>query len=289
MKVLVIGNCQARPIASILEKISPDVETLEPIILHLSDENDEEAHLNVIESADLIFTQYTVDAFKPAHLRSSRLKETRPEKTFVWPNIFYAGQQPDLCYITHVGTGRIKSPLDTYHDLDILSDWYALQDVPFPFEKTSHDVIHQQSLTKLRDREVEACDVIVSDLIEEKYKSERLFFTFNHPSLSLLKAVASRLIEVSGLSFKRSSKLMPEPLGRFVPRSIWDTDKLHQRVFSGSKIDLADPNIALPGPPVKYSYKELVSLSHKCYEVQKSRLLDMEKLRFTPNYIMVQR
>ncbi|MEM7491952.1 MAG: WcbI family polysaccharide biosynthesis putative acetyltransferase [Pseudomonadota bacterium] len=283
-KVLVIGNCQARPVASILEKLALDVELLDPIILHLSKADDAPEQEALINTADIVFAQYTADIFQPAHLRSSFLKQENPGKVLIWPNIFYAGQQPSLRYITHASGGRIAGPLDTYHDLRILEKWYNANDLDLPFQKTSDDQIHQHSLAELRAREEAACDVGISDLIEDKFRQERLFFTFNHPSLALLSVVTSRLIDACGLQPSTEELVMKEPLARIIPPSLWEDDDLEAQTFRGPRIDFETPNLALPGPPTDYSYQDMLSLFYRSYEQQKDKLLDTDNLRVTPNY-----
>jgi hypothetical protein len=46
-KVVVVGNCQARPIATLLEKMSDEIEVTKVAIVHLlkSEQDDESAHL----------------------------------------------------------------------------------------------------------------------------------------------------------------------------------------------------------------------------------------------------
>ncbi len=44
MKIQVIANCQARPISTLVPRMAPGVETLEPIVVHLA-KAEEESHL----------------------------------------------------------------------------------------------------------------------------------------------------------------------------------------------------------------------------------------------------
>lgn len=284
MKVLVIGNCQARPIAAILEKLAVNVELLEPVILHLSKAYDEPEHEALINTADIVFAQYTAENFQPAHLRSSFLKQQNPGKVLIWPNIFYAGQQPELHYLTHAPGGRIAGPLDAYHDLRVLEKWYNLNGLDLPFQKTPYDLIHHHSLAELRSREEAGCDIGVSDLIEDKFREERLFFTFNHPSLALLSVVASRLIDASDLQPNMEELVMREPLARIIAPSLWEDDDLEAQTFRGPRLDFETPNLTLPGPPVEYSYQDMIALYLHSYDQQKEKLLDVDNLRLTPNY-----
>jgi hypothetical protein len=55
MRIQVIANCQARPVSMILPHLAPDLEPLDPIIVHLSKPENEAAHLAQCERADVIF------------------------------------------------------------------------------------------------------------------------------------------------------------------------------------------------------------------------------------------
>lgn len=69
IRLLVIGNCQARPVSRILGQTGR-FDCLEPIILHLAADDMRAEHEPRIASADLILAQATVDTFPVAHLRS---------------------------------------------------------------------------------------------------------------------------------------------------------------------------------------------------------------------------
>lgn len=123
MKILITGNCQARPMSELLCD-GVNNFALEPIILHLAKVEDANSHEALLSDADVIIAQATSDSFQPAHLSSRFLKEQFGPRVLVWPNVFYSGQTPYLRYITHTKAGRITGPLDVYHDLRILNEWY---------------------------------------------------------------------------------------------------------------------------------------------------------------------
>ena len=107
----------------LLPHIAPDTETLEPIILHLAKAEEQDPHLAQIETADVIFAQFAVDEFQPAHLSSSSLKQRYRDKVVIWPNIFYMGQQPYLRYFTKPGVGRLMGPMEALHDIRLYHSW----------------------------------------------------------------------------------------------------------------------------------------------------------------------
>ncbi|WP_410254153.1 WcbI family polysaccharide biosynthesis putative acetyltransferase [Paracoccus aminovorans] len=257
MKLVVIGNCQARPLAARLAT-APGVRVADPIILHLAKEEDEAAHAEAIGGADLILAQATADNFRPRHLASNTLRADYPRKVVVWPNIFYAGQQPFLRYLTHLETGRVAGPFDVYHDLRFLALWRAERglgpaapnlDAEMRFARD----VAQESLVALRTREAD-CDVGVADLVEESASERRCFYTFNHPAGWLLGSLATRLAARIDLP-----RLPPppdgwEPLGRIVPPGLLLTREhaalqaMAFRVYDAAAPLLADPKLLRTTP-----------------------------------------
>jgi hypothetical protein len=222
VKVVVTGNCQARPLANLLGSV-PQVDVTDVIILHLAREDQEQAHQEAIHSADVIIAQFTDDAFKPSHLRSSVLRESG--KAIIWPNIFFSGQQPFLRYVTSPTYGRLNGPLDVYHDVRIMTHWH-MERFGTPLFNESFDAsfaerVANQSLEELARRESN-CDVSVAEKINSMWRDERLFFTFNHPTISLLKHVAELVFREIGLPHSLGGIQYREPLDKIIPPSIFD-------------------------------------------------------------------
>lgn len=76
-KLLVIGNCQARPLSKMLESTGY-FDCLEPIILHLAKSSQYKEHLAQIEAADIVLAQNTADNFAVTHLRSKVYAKATP-------------------------------------------------------------------------------------------------------------------------------------------------------------------------------------------------------------------
>lgn len=284
MKLLVIGNCQARPLSDILTACSA-LTPLPPIILHLANESDADEDRARMDEADIVLTQLTAPSFDPVHLRTEVIKDTYPDKTRVWPNIFYAGQQPWLRYVTHPDRGRVVSALDVYHDLRLLEAWYLDRTGQNPLPPMPDlEAIHQRSLAALADREL-SCDVRVCDLIDTHRHDRRLFFTFNHPTRWLLEAVAMRLAEVIGFEFAPvENDRRREPLGRIMPPSLLSDLLKEEALFQGIQ---RDENLAvLPGPDglIQHDSAGLRAASFTLYDAQRDLLKDVSQLRFTPKF-----
>lgn len=277
-KILVTGNCQARPLSIFVEG-GTGADMLSPVIVHLEQPAAAAATVALIDEADLIFAQLTVDTFPVPHVRSSWIKERYPQKTLIWPNIFYLGQQPFLRYITHIDLGRVMGPLEAYHDLRIYFGWRQSRGLPIPEGLMSVDRISSSSLSALREREGK-CDVAVSDLIIREVESERIFFTFNHPTKRLLAKFAERLCALKGLPFRLALDDYKEPLARITPPSILDrgnvTYSWHEVAFEhGGKIKL--------GARASFDAPRLIELCHASYNAQHRFFEDESRIRYTPD------
>lgn len=280
IKILVIGNCQARPVAKLLAKNSSQIDALQPIITHLSRPEMEIEHLKQFNHADFILAQLTQDTFSVPHLRSKYIKEQFPNKTFIWPNIFSASQQPFLRYVTHrLKKIRIQGPLEAYHDLRILSSWYenhGQKQLKLPVE----DSVHRTSLEQLQDRE-RFCDVKVSDLIATNLDRKRLFFTFNHPTLWLLVKMLERLVDLTPFKVEFNNLQSNEPLGRIIAPSIFDN--CDDAIYQGPMIQLKSKVEIHSGPAVQYNYERLRNTFFEAYTNQGELLFDFDNLNYTPN------
>lgn len=281
-KLLVIGNCQARPLLSMLESTGLFL-AMEPIISHQAKVEECEKYIELLENADVILTQKTDSAFHVPIIASTNIVENFGGKALVWPNLFFGGQQPFLRYFTHAAAGRLLGPLEAMHDLRIFSEWRNTRDGIVPADELEAQIdisrINELGLRNLVQREV-GCDVIVSDLIED-HLNEIIFFTFNHPSKFLLKRIAERLLVRLGCPacVKEPQK---EPLAMYKAPSTWMKFEGEPQ-FRGREVKLDDNGQVKLGPFRHYSWIELRSVFFDCYQ-HYSHLLEINKIRVTPNY-----
>lgn len=278
MKVLVIGNCQARPLTAIMASCSL-FQMLSPIILHLSSDAERDVHESAITQADLIVAQRTSDDFNPNHLRSASIREKFRTKVIIWPNVFFLGQTPKLRYLNHKQHGRIFGPLDAYHDLHILNDWYYNRTGDeFKFCNKSDDEIAALSLMELREKEKE-CDIIISDIIEKNYKTEPLFFTFNHPMYSMLAEVVHRIFQLINLEFQVINDPTTEPLGKIRPPNIFSDMGQISTIFQG-----VDTARTYPQQTKLFTASELRENFWSHYDKIRDQIIDYNNLTVTPRY-----
>jgi len=280
-KVLVLGNCQARPLGMLLERFA-GFELLDPVILHLAKEADQAAHEAAIAEADLILAQRTDDAFAVAHLRSSHLRQTQGARTIIWPNLFFSGQQPYLRYVTHRTLGRLPSPLADYHDLRLLRDWFAARKgIAYRDKITAPDYVETfaaRSLTSLRDREAE-CDIGVADLVAERHASQPMFFSFNHPRLWLLARLGERILAHIDHPTEIDTDGMKEPLGRIQPPG---NETIGDIPIQGVEVSLGPDEKVTLGQVRPYDGASLRQAVYSCYDHIETHM-HPDALRTTPN------
>lgn len=281
MKALVIGNCQARPLTQLIAQ-SAYAEMLEPIVLHLAKDADHDAHVARMGEADVIFAQQTADNFARPWLRSKNVRADHPA-VFVWPNIFWSGQQPFLRYMTHMTGGRMLGPLEALHDLRIYHDWLvkegAIADQSTAFDSVYVDRVRERSLAELQRREA-SCDVTITDVLGAHVDDRRLFFTFNHPTAFVLAEVAKRLLKVAGYYEAQVDEPANEPLGRYVVPSLWP-EKPDNLQGDGYALEAGGQVTRKPGAPVRYDEDSLVTAFHEVY-AHNPMFRDLSGIRFTP-------
>lgn len=279
--VLVTGNCQARPLTTLLERTGM-FTCLPPIVLNLAKAKDQDMHQARIAQADIVLVQKTADTFNPPYLRSEHLRATH-DCVRVWPNIFYAGQHPFLRYMTHVTQGRLFGPLEAMHDLRIFLRWRqdrGLTDAPAPPEDYPANVA-SLSWQTLQGREA-GCDAIISDFLRAQNLDAPLFLTFNHPTNRVLTEMCRRLLATCGLSIEiPRDPEAPEALGRYVVPSSWTGPDHH---FQGDKVEINPQTGIAAGVPGHgpHAY-DTATLERQFFEVYEANPVfrDLEQLRFT--------
>ena len=288
-KYAVIANCQARPINRAISILSGEQGvSVGTIITHLAKNQDEEGDLSILLEADLIFAQNVSNGYKVKHVVLDNLKREFPGKVVSWPNIFFTGQSPNLCYVTSSIGQRILGPLHEYHYKPILECWQRRSSVKdcfdFVSEGTSPAMLIERiekSFIELKSRE-KALDVAISDVIEGMWRRNRLFFTFNHPSSSLLLKVASRAMNVAGILSLRevNADNFGEPLDKIIPpisapdARILDFEFPTSLTSKGMEMDLSGQAI-IYGKSRMYEIVELIESSYNAYDHQRSLLADV--------------
>jgi len=276
MKVVVAGNCQARPLAQLLSKLNPEITITATPIVHLLQPDDEAAFRPALDEADIIITQLIADSYPCEFIRTNRLRERYGDKVKTILNLYFNGYNPDLRYLRHPTVGTLRGPLGEYHNQTIMTGWMLgisqqlvvkwLND-PF-YNQQEYALASQASLAELKKRE-ELVDVPIVDCIEAGYQQERFFFTFNHPSAALLARYAQQIsLSLLGNQVEVSNELVKkEFLDQLIPKippglgHCTQSQSLSkgQEVLSvnGAKIEL--------GAEKNYTDEELVALFYQIY------------------------
>ena len=224
IKISIIGNCQARPIASLLEARSANVEINTVAIVHLLKSEEVNDYMPYFREADFIITQNIADNYPCDFVRTSSLSKEFGDKLIKIHNLFYKGYTPELMYLRLKEQGPLKGPLGDYHHQIIFESWknglsvgQAIANVEsFELWESMFADVHQKSISELRVREM-SLDIKLVDDIESSLKDERLFFTFNHTSLKLILMLIHKLTAHMSLQQNNTFQYdqVKEPLNQF--------------------------------------------------------------------------
>lgn len=277
MKVVVAGNCQARPLSQLLTRLNPHISITATPIVHLLKAEDEVKYRPELDEANIIITQLIADNYPCEFIRTSKLTSLYGDKVKTILNLYFTGYTPDLVYLRHPQAGTLRGPIGEYHNRTILTGWMLgvseaqvvswLND-PF-YNAQEYAAESSRSISELNARE-KSVDVPIVDYIEANLQTQRLFFTFNHPSAPLLMEYATR---ISDVMLGRKPKALPlsnvrELLDQLIPRSPpglglnreFNSQTKGQEVLSisGAQIEL--------GKEKHYTDEELVALFYKIYD-----------------------
>lgn len=281
MIITVVGNCQARPFGAILEELHSRFFVKHVVVVHLSGESDRVRAEHAYAESDIIFTQLVASNYQNAHVTTDYIRNLYPNKVVTWPNIFFRGQSLDICYATTQKGTRVVGPLGEYQHKTILTCWRNFRnedetyDLLMSGEGWAHMLHHdsQTSLCDLRQREA-ACDIVVSDLVESLWRDERMFFTFNHPYMFVIKRVVTRALRFLSLDPQVDLNLNgPEPLDRIKPLLLpIIVTELGMNISPDLKTQGCDVNVesrvTFGTKRVQYDLKDLISATFMCLERQ---------------------
>ncbi len=243
-KVVLVANCQARPLAKILTKLNPNIDITAVAIVHLLQDDQEEEYRQFFDGADFIVTQLIADNYPCSFVRTSLLKGKYSEKIITIVNVYYSGYNPELMYIRNSPEGTLKSPLLEYHNKTFLHSWEEGKTVSetisryndFDYNKELYSDVIDLSMQELKKRESIA-DIKVTDIIGVDLGAERKFFTFNHPCMSVMIQMCARIIEKMGAEVINQIPLenIREDLDKIiVPVNVFSREKL--------QVSFADPS-----------------------------------------------
>ncbi len=289
MKIAVVGNCQARPLAQVVAELLPNATISGIAIVHLLKDSEENAYAPIFESSDLILAQRVTDDYPCTFVRNSELRRKYGDRVQTWPNLYYAGYNPELTYLRGEGRKPLLGPLGVYHNKTFVDAWrrgMSSADALFLHEDDSYNKltyagVPEISMDELRAREMET-DMCITDWIEGHMCQERLFFTFNHPAQVLIDELGRRLMQKVGFAGS-APKIAPgfgrEPLGQYrCPVNPWVAKRIgcridEPKIFQGCEVMTDASGTIKEGDRRPYEAKEIVQAFFAVYDAYGSKLV----------------
>lgn len=297
LSIAVVGNCQARPLAQTLLALVPHGRISTVAIVHLLRDAQEAEHAPQLAASDVIFAQSVADNYPCRFVRCSELRRKYGRRVVTWPNLYYAGYNPELTYLRQADRKPLGGPLGDYHNRLVLDAWRQGLGVGGARQRL-HDLDHsaraygdvpQRSLDELRRREL-ATDVRIVDAITERLWEHRLFFVFNHPAQALITLLARQLLQVAGI-VPSGTDPRPndarEPLGQYrCPVNRWVAQALNCRfdespAFHGVAVESGPDGAVTAGPRRIYSEQEVVETFFRVYDHSRDRLQSLRETATT--------
>ncbi|MDQ1339783.1 MAG: hypothetical protein QG567_937 [Campylobacterota bacterium] len=281
IKIVVIGNCQSRPIARCLSLLNSNIVITSIAVVHLLKSEQIDEYEKYFEEADYIVAQLVADDYHCEFVRTCELKKKYAFKLVSIVNLYYQGYNPELMYLRNTSQGTLKSPLGEYHNKTIVDSWKKSLSIEeclnlcndFEYNQQMYSGIAEKSINELKNREKSA-DVLIADLIDKELVSRRLFFVFNHPSIWLIKEMCIRILEKLDIEIPHKNKTLniPELLDKIiVPVNIYAKESLglsFEDVYDfqgvGCKID-AKGDVTTYGQH-RYTFEELVKKYYEIYD-----------------------
>jgi Polysaccharide biosynthesis enzyme WcbI len=230
-RAVVVGNCQAKALEVTLgaSRAFRDRFTLVtfPAVHEIPEGMIPELH-RAVASATVVITQLVNEDYRDGiGLGTETLASLAADATVIrWPNVYWDGYFPDLCYLRDAeGTPILDGP-GHYHDRVVLTAFRdgsspddvcsLLADPDTPSDAASRAA---KATAELGQRE-ERCDVLVSPFILNNYSKELLFFTMNHPSNRMLGFLAEEILRSIGVEGGIDYQRIASRRWRRTPREI---------------------------------------------------------------------
>lgn len=197
-KALFYGNCQLLVLHDLLKDtlLTAGVEPVHVQEVHLLKGVDQVAVRAHAQDVDVLIAQHIL--VSPARPGSDELSETARTRIVV-PNTYFSGYHQHL-QVVNAPHGRDTGCLATWalvrqgHSPQTVQDILLREDA---FTEADVFALASAGLGELERREAEhAIDIPVSGYIRERWRSQMLFHTVNHPARSLLLHVANRIIDL---------------------------------------------------------------------------------------------
>ncbi|WP_201616732.1 WcbI family polysaccharide biosynthesis putative acetyltransferase [Psychrobacter immobilis] len=243
--IVVVGNCQARPIASVLEKMSDEINITKVAIVHLLKSEEEAEYRKSYQEADYIVAQLVAPNYPCVFVTTEYLKKNYGNKVITIVNLFSKVQHPDWLYIRDSQRIHLLGPLEEYHNATIIKCWAFNKTIADTKLILNHSLFNEYEYSKERENSLEqlklkeiSADVKICDFIDSD-----MFWTFNHPKSILLIEYANRIFKRLSYEKPKEVESKQESLGKVkIPTNIATKDKAASNFFEvkGSKFSQED-------------------------------------------------
>lgn len=212
-KCLIYGNCQTMALMNVLRSWPAFNDCYQilsiPPVFEIK-QTDLNRLLEIIAAVDLFIYQPVSDQYRSIPQLSTNFLTSQLKQdcfTISFPSLYFAAYSPEIIYLRQENGTFHEGPAGDYHNLFVVKSYLSSKSVKETvslltsnslFSPEISQQIAKSSLDELRKREETI--VRVSDFIQEHYISRRLFHTMNHPSITILRFVALKVMEQLKLS-----------------------------------------------------------------------------------------
>ncbi|WP_372815741.1 WcbI family polysaccharide biosynthesis putative acetyltransferase [Psychrobacter sp.] len=202
----IVGNCQAKALETVLN-LSDNFRSyfefsLLPAVHVIKPEQVQQLH-EELPSAGLLIGQFVTEQYRDGiGLGLQTLQELTASNSInlSWPSMYFNGYNPELFYFKNKNGSSFNESFD-YHHKVIYSGFIRGLSVSEVSESISNTdrfnnaaMLAQKSLDELSVRESDL-DLKVAQFVTDNFRTERLFWTFNHPSSSVIAEIARQVLE----------------------------------------------------------------------------------------------
>ncbi len=196
-KICILANCVHHSLALTLRQNLPGVKVVSYPLFAIAPEKYPEILANLATFDAILMLDHS-EKFHP--LDTATVRQHYGDKTYVCPTPFFAGQQPDMCYMVANGTRLVSHDalMGDYNSAllfwecqagrgtdDIVADYVS----GTAFGKIKLRALWEASLERLRSDEKNT-EIEISPIIAKLAPTKQLFLSFNHPTEELICAIA---------------------------------------------------------------------------------------------------
>lgn len=276
--VLIIGNCQAYPLAKILN-IDQAFSSRYRVINYLPSIHEmsiafQQRLLEHVHDFDLVLSQRI---YNPNWmLRTSEVKK-RAKHMLVYPTCFFKGYHPDAIYLKRSGTTVRSSPVIDYHSALVVHSFLHQISISEcakllatgEWIRGSFSTWIERQFEDLNKRDKEY-DIKIVEFLYGNYRKRVLFNTVNHPTSFVLHYIADEVLKniLDDCCLSDKAKKGTNNLLSFTQ---W---LLNERI--AEEFDLESNKLLFILKNKPYSVHEYVDLHYRYYESNPDLLMENE-------------